>query len=80
MAFAIEEENKYVHPMTVIDTDYENYLIMYKCIEHHREALEEDDLTDEFEYFRSMIEDKGKTRMYALAQETLAMHLESKEF
>jgi len=36
IAESIKEYNWYQNPMTVLDTDYDNYLVLYKCREEFR--------------------------------------------
>ena len=36
--------NKYQHPMHVLDTDYENFLITYSCREEDRIPNDHDDI------------------------------------
>lgn len=65
---ALDNGDRYAHPFTVIDTDYDNYLLTYKCREEFRMNKEHDELNPDMENFRLMMEefdDEKHPRMLA---------------
>lgn len=62
------------NPYHVLDTDYKNYLVMYKCRQEFRKAKKGDDLNPIVEDFRSIMESFDENRHPQLmANKTVAM-------
>jgi|DEB0MinimDraft_12_1074336.scaffolds.fasta_scaffold26117_2 hypothetical protein len=52
MSHTMENKDRYLHPMVVVDTDYEDYLVLYKCREEERMKTDDDDFSNDAERFR----------------------------
>jgi hypothetical protein len=58
----------------VLDSDYKNYLIMYRCREEHRVATSKDDLNPVVEDFRAIMEEFDEEKHpQLLANKTVSM-------
>jgi hypothetical protein len=62
VSHALQNQDRYVHPMVVVDTNYDEYLILYKCREEERMKQDGDDFFNEQERFRQMAEEYDAAR------------------
>jgi len=69
----MDSGDRYEAPYQILDTDYKEYLVMYKCREEYRVPKEMDDLNPVQEDFRSMAEDfDEKVHPVKLANKTVS--------
>lgn len=70
----MDKENRYHAHYKVLDTDYKDYLIMYKCREEKRMATTKDDVNPIQEDYRAIIEEfDDKRHPQLLANKTISM-------
>lgn len=76
----MQNEDKYMHPLIVLDTDYDNYLITYRCSEVNRLHEEDDDMNEDFEKFRKLVEEEGKGIEHLHALEAIEEYFDDSQF
>jgi hypothetical protein len=70
---SVDAEDRFKFPYQVLDTDYKEYLVMYRCRDEYRKVTERDDLNPVQEDYRSMIEAYDEAvHPEALANRTIA--------
>ena len=78
MAHAVKNQDRYTNPMIVLDTDYTDYLMLYRCREETKSPESIEDYTglmSDQELFRQMVEEFDHNKHPEKnAQQTMEFH------
>ena len=77
----MDSGDRWEFPYHVLDTDYKNYLVMYRCREEYRKATDKDDLNPVVEDFRAINEEFDEDKHpELLANKTVALAGPNEDF
>lgn len=78
---SIKGGDRYLNPFMILDTDYDNYMVTYRCRQEFRKGRDNDFILDEAEEFRDVIEEFDENKhSQILAQKAIDKHGMSTRF